>query len=140
MPWRQVEQRGAGQGQLSEALDAGIGHDLAAERAQMSRQSVGDVLGTAARQRPADRMAHQAEHEPKGRRRHFLQRQYRVRRQAGEQGASRFASKPTPRQPGRRAESVEAEPGKLKRMPWQVQQRLQKLNRQIFPVLKQRDH
>ena len=58
--------------------------DLAAERLQVTGESVGDLLCAAARERPSDGVASRAEHQSEGGGRRCAQWQKRMPSQAGE--------------------------------------------------------
>ena len=118
-----IQQDGASQWQLINIGDRTVGSDLPAERSQMGGESVGDLLGAAARQRPADGVAQHAEHKTKGGGRDFLQRQKRMGGQPGEKRAGGGVRKAAVRQAGGRTEGAPSEAGELKRMPRKMQQR-----------------
>ena len=101
--------------ELVERADhAAPGLDLAAERAEVRRERVGDRLGAATRERPADRVREQAEDEPeRGRQRAGRaagSSAPRARRRAPARGRPR-----TVRERDRRAQRGHAEPGEQER-------------------------
>ena len=64
---RDVEEDGAGVGELVEALDLATGLDRAAERLEVGAHRRGDRRGAAARDGPAAGVAERQEHEPRTR-------------------------------------------------------------------------
>src|SRR5579859_366866 len=65
--------------ELVQRRDPYSSDDLAAKRAQTRNQSIGDTLGSAAWERPADRMCRHCEHQPERRAGRLFQWQHRMR-------------------------------------------------------------
>src|SRR3990172_1566401 len=56
LTWSHIEQEGAGRWELIKALDPSARHYLAAERAQVGGERIGDALGAPAGDRPSQSM------------------------------------------------------------------------------------
>jgi hypothetical protein len=84
----EIAQDGAGGGQVAKRGDAGVHLDGSAEGTQVSRQGVGDGLGSARRDGPTPGVAGDAQDEAEGRAAGALQGEPGVRRQPGEERAS----------------------------------------------------
>ena len=97
------------------------GLDLAAERAQVRGERVRDSLRAAARERPADGMAEQPEHEAEGRARRAVEPQHRVGREAREEAARLLAAKGHPGERRRRRSGPHAEAGERDRVRGNVE-------------------
>jgi hypothetical protein len=105
----EVEHHRARSGKVVEAAHAPARLDLAAQRAQVARQRVGDGLCAAARERPARAVAECREHEPERGRRRPVERQQRVPRAAGEERSAPLAEAACPHDRGRGAQRVGGE-------------------------------
>jgi len=86
LPRRDVEQhRGAPDGQLVERGDGPAGLDRAAQLLEVRGERAGEPLRAAARDRPADGVPGEREHEAEAGAHRLLEREHRVRRAAGQQ-------------------------------------------------------
>lgn len=92
----------------------------------MCGKRIGELLRAAARERPADGVTHDGQHQPEGGGAWRFQRENGMRGEAGEEGARRFTSKRSPRDRGGRLQPDEAEANHHP-VPRHVQERLQKL-------------
>ena len=88
-----VEQRGRGARELVEGLDPASRFDPAAQRAQLGRERVGQSLGAALSDGPADPVRAQREHDSEGRAGRAAQRQHRVAQQPASSARARSPSK-----------------------------------------------
>ena len=102
-----------------------VAHDLAAVLAEDRHEGVGDRLRSALRARPSDEVGEAAEHQADAGRERTVERQDRVRRQAGEQRRRAVAVEPAPPERRRRTQAVEAEAGQAQRVAGQRQRRRQ---------------
>ena len=101
----------------------------------MADEGVGEGLGAPLRHRPPDDVAGQPEHEPERRRSERLQRDRRVRRDAGEERARVLPFKPAVGKCAGRADRLQPEAGQHERVLRQVQHRLQDLVGEVGPRL-----
>src|SRR5215213_4480222 len=79
--------------ELGEILDRRTGYDFTAERAEVGEQRVRQPLRAAANDGPAHGVTRDREQEPEGGRTPCVEREKRVRRVAGEEGARTHAGK-----------------------------------------------
>ena len=101
-------------------------------------KGVGDGRGTAADHRPADGVGVHAEDEPEAGTQRSIERQHRVRRQAGEQRPGRLAAESRTGESSSRADRGQAEPGHGQRVARHVDHRPEQLRRQAIRVAHQR--
>ena len=134
----EVEQDGFGGGQAVEGVDAVAGFDDAAQGAEIGRESVGDLLRTAAWHRPSARVSGGGEHQTDGRGGRLIERDDGVGGEAGEEGPGGGGAKGGAGQRAGGPESAEAEAGEGKRVGGEVQRSREDFRRQLVPVANQR--
>ena len=118
-PRREVAEDGARRRQILDRIDPRVGDDLAAKRAQVAAERIGEPLRAAARNRPAVRVRDGGEHQADRAGRQRIERQHAVRGIAGEQRPRPLRSKAPLRQPLGRLQRGQAEAGRGERVRWQ---------------------
>ena len=113
---REVAEDGARRRQILDGLDPLAGDDLAAERAQVAAQRIGEPLRAAARNRPAVRVRDCGEDEADGAGRQHIERQHAVRGVAGQQRSRPIRAKAPLREPLGRLHRGQAEAGRGQRV------------------------
>src|SRR5437763_17013655 len=105
----------------------------------MCSERIRDFLRAATRKGPAELVPRDAEHQSEGGGRHEVERQHRMRRQAGEEGARAFTSESALGETACRTERAQAETSecyRVMRQPKGAKQLILKL----VPITGQRSH
>ena len=135
-----VDQGHAGGRQVAGVRDGHARHDAAAQVLQVGAHGVGQRLRAPTRERPADRVAQQRQHQRHGGRAGRAQRQGAVRGQSGPQGAGlgRAEQRVSQQCSGRQAPQPEV--GQGHGVARHARQRAQNVVQQALPVGQQRGH
>src|SRR5205823_11983805 len=121
-------------------IDPVVSLDFAADLTKISSERVCNLLRTAARDRPADNVPSKPEHQTKrGGDRRFQRKKWMLS-DSSEKRAGWFVFKQELRQQRCRAKSQNPEVRQYQRVSRQMEHRLQKFVRQIFPMRNERLH
>src|SRR5438105_7089686 len=131
---RDIAQVGARRAELVEACYAAARLAPAAEGSQASRERIGDALGPTAWQRPVRHVRHHREHEAEGRGERSVERQHRMRREAGEQSSRAHAAERHASEEARGERAGKAEPRHDEGMPRNADERSERVRGEIVPL------
>jgi len=130
-----IEEDGVGGGQIGQGADGAVALDLAPGLAKAGEQRGGDRLGAAAREGPADGMAHRSEDEANCHRTGSRQREKGVGSETGNEGTGALAAKPMPDDRLRRPKCADSKLREAKRMPGKVKDGLEDLRHDVLPAV-----
>ncbi len=118
---RQIEQDRSRVRHVVDRRDPRSGDDLAAERSQVRRQRVRELLGTAARNHPARDVRERVEHQSEACGKRSIERQHAVRAETGEESARSIVGENAPSEAVGRSQRTESERGHREWMARQAQ-------------------
>ena len=109
--WARVEEDGARRRKVVQGRDRMPGHDITPKRPQLCGQSIRQLLGAAAHERPARDMRRYRQDEPERGGGELVEGDHRMGAESAEERARGFAPETPPREPRRRPERGEPEAG-----------------------------